>query len=118
MIVTGSPATGLPSAPTVAVTVLVDVPSAVMLLGARDTAIVSTGQVVAAVYVLAPAGTLVHPDCRPPYAEPTVVTPVSGSTVEVGRSGERVREIEAAQDGQPFRVAVRGRALDCAGRAP
>ena len=67
-------------------------------------------------------GDLVDADVRRPERGPVVVAvlaepfsdppcrsqgPVSGSTVEAGRRGERVREIEAAQDGQPFRVAVR-----------
>ena len=37
------------------------------------------GHVVGAVWVLVPAGTLVHPDWIPPYTDPTPVTPVSGA---------------------------------------
>ena len=77
-------------------------------------------------------GDLVDADVRRPERGPVVVAvlaeplsdpprcgegPVSGGTVEAGRGGEHVREVEAAQDGQPFRVAVRGGALDGAGRA-
>ena len=64
--VIASPASGLPFAVTVAVAVLVDVPSAAIEAGESETAIVFAGQVIGAVYVLLPAPMLVHRDWVPP----------------------------------------------------